>query len=281
MIDVVTVAWGPHLETLKHTLPTWGLDRKYNLRIFTTSDDEFPGEKIKIDVLHGDNAHDTVTKYHLQAGSEAKGPVAFICPDMVLSDGTLDAALRRIEEGYSGVFLTGIRTSLEDILPFICRMPSRPLVKMAMNHLHHSTYEQFWQEIDFTLAPSNLYWWGDGGILARGFHLHPLMVIPPVDPRVKDTIDGDYVAQIGGNCYVMADSDEGCAIELSPKSRNLGAARRRHAEKPEFVRDWVKKSTNWRHKEFFKQTIRFHHGDLTKWPDLEAHVQAVCEELCP
>jgi hypothetical protein len=164
---------------------------------------------------------------------EADAAIIMLSADFVLSDHTLAAVVRRHREGYRAVVNTGLRLSAESFVPALqasglplAALSSRELVRMAMPHLHPHTRSMFAGSDRFSKSPVAVYWpVGDDGLLARCFHLHPLMVDPmrPV-PLHTGTNDGPYLAEACPDftrVHVVDDSDELQMFEMTTAQRQV------------------------------------------------------------
>jgi hypothetical protein len=165
-------------------------------------------------------------------------------------------------------------------------VPARDLVKLAMGHLHPLTEALFWDSAHFGSGPSHLYWRvGDDGILARCFHLHPLMVNPLVRGLLpSSTIDADYTPLAcpdPDTLYVVEDSDEIAGFEISGRSQ-FGTFKPRKfsaADTAFYARYW----TQSHHRKFVTHPIRFHGSELSaQWQEAERLSDRVLDavQLC-
>lgn len=110
---------------------------------------------------------------------------------------------QRHREGYRAVVITGLRLSKEAFLEALAasgaplgELASRALVRIALPHLHQHERDMHRDARPSIADPVAVYWRvGDDGLLARCFHLHPLMVDPIVAIELKGTVDGHYLSQ--------------------------------------------------------------------------------------
>lgn len=163
----------------------------------------------------------------------ADAAIIMLSADFVLSDNTLAAVVRRHREGYRAVVNTGLRLAAETFFPALeaSRLPlvalsSRELVRMGMAHLHPHTRSMFADSDRFSKSPVAVYWpVGSDGLLARCFHLHPLMVDPMrAVPLHTGTNDGPYLAEACpdfSRVHVVADSDELQMFEITSAQRQV------------------------------------------------------------
>src|SRR5262249_17093824 len=132
----------------------------------------------------------------------------------------------------------------------------------------------FFRELSEKLMPANLLWSVDGeGILARCFHLHPLLVEPNErNATFKTTIDDDLALVSdpdGARDYVAQDSDEIFAFELSSMS-HVGPAHYKKGSVDD-IAAWAEIGMNPRHRMLVQQPIRIHATEMTpsKWRPIE------------
>jgi hypothetical protein len=151
--------------------------------------------------------------------------------------------------------------------------------------LHPITWSHFFAEKDGGLMPANLFWSVEQeGIVARCFHLHPLLVYGVKQEKFnfKSTIDDDLALLFNaekGEEYVVTDSDELIAFEMSSLSHKVLAAYRKN--NIEDVVSWALVGTNKKHRELIKHTIRIHATDRTnkKWDIVEQASSSVVDQV--
>jgi hypothetical protein len=164
---------------------------------------------------------------------EADAAIILLSADIVISDNALAAVVRRHREGYRAVAATGLRLAAESFLPALhasgtplAAWSSRALVRIALPHLHPHSLSMLAVTDRFSKSPVAVYWRvGADGLLARSFHLHPLMVDPmrPVPLRVG-TVDGAYLAEACpdfSRVHVVVDSDELQMFEITTAQRQV------------------------------------------------------------
>ncbi|WP_374631512.1 sulfotransferase domain-containing protein [Ferrovibrio sp.] len=179
--------------------------------------------------------YDIKTKCYMHILGEAfqsDAPVFLLNADIIFGNGFFAAGLRRIAEGYRTVELPGPRTSLPAMAADISRhfttqetgvisVPNEILAGLAVKHLHPSLDAHFWEKSEKDgLHPSHLYWrLNDTNILARCFHLYPILIRPRYNPStIGSTIDRDLVVSVCpdySDAYVVMDSTEMFCCELS------------------------------------------------------------------
>jgi tetratricopeptide (TPR) repeat protein len=220
----------------------------------------------------------------------------FIPPECVWADGSLRKLEHIAARGERMVHMTGLRLVLEEAAPPLVAhwrsadgtsmaIPPRDLLRLGLPHLHPITQDNFFREHGGQLMPANLLWTvGDEGVLARCFHLHPLLVEPNErNMTFRKTIDDDLSlvsADDGSRDYVVADSDEIFAFELSRLEHRVTATY--HKGSIADVAAWAEIGINARHREFINTAIRLHLGEPTPalWQLIEKEAEdVVCQAL--
>ncbi len=241
--------------------------------------------------------HRTMSDCHIETMSEADGSGAaavFLPPDCVWSDGSLDRLVSIAENGKSVVHMSGIRLDRDSVVPHLLehatdggrQLPigARRLVALGLDHLHPIAYSHFWKEHPGDLMPANLMWTVPGeGLLLRCFHLHPLMVKSQVPfATFSSTIDDDLAPRAcpdPGGDYVVADSDELLAFELSGRDRVVGTICPKGSLYG--VASWAEAGTNARHRILINTPIRVHSGPISKqlWDRRIAESDRLVQEI--
>ncbi len=227
--DATWIAADPRLEAVRQHLP---------VDVVGISAEEFE-DRGKPGRLP--NRYKMMTACHRRAIAEAAGERAvliFLSPDIVLSDGTMAALVRRHAAGARAVLSTGLRLSRETFMAALDAdasartLPSRELVALALQHLHPWTESLMVDGRSANEFPTSVYWPVRSGarlegILVRALHLHPLLVDPVRRTELpRGTIDGHYLMRCCPKlkaCHVVEDSDELAVFELTPVERNIGA----------------------------------------------------------
>jgi hypothetical protein len=169
-----------------------------------------------------------MTTAHCRALTDARdtrAALVFLNADCFISEGALDAVVRRHSAGSRAVVCTGIRLNRDEFVAALRArgvqgLPPRELAKLAMDHLHAFTLAHMIDASQTARGPISVYWKVPGeGILARSFFLHPLMIDPVCpDAMPETTIDAKYVARACPayeDIHVVTDSDELSVFELS------------------------------------------------------------------
>jgi len=227
-----------------------------------------------------------ISKYHqkaIEAAIKDGAALVIMGPDTIRAEGYMSNMLRIAESGKKAIMISEIRVAKDTFLPeFLGQfteksalrgVTSRQLVNLAMRHLHPVSKSFLWNAKNFHNAPSYIYFEvPNEGILARCFHLSPLMINPVCkDATFSTTIDGDYIQNACpkiDDIYVSVDSDELMSVELSslsmpPNSGYLPA-------NPLNIAAFAKYSTSSHHRDFLRKKIRFHRNGLSsKWREVE------------
>jgi hypothetical protein len=261
---------------------------------FQALTDVMPVEVLLLGGQRGD-AHRLMSNCHMDTmrRADAAGAAAvFLPPDCVWSDGSMVRIEAIANSGKSVVHMSGIRLDRDAVVPELSKHLSdgvlsiapRPLVGIGLRHLHPIALSHFWNEHGGELMPANLIWSVPGeGLLLRCFHLHPLLVKSQVPfANFTSTIDDDlplHACPDGSGDYVVADSDELVAFELSGRDRVVGTVCAKGSIKG--VAAWAEIGTNGRHRELIRQAIRLHSTAMTEsvWRAREAESAKVVKAV--
>jgi SAM-dependent methyltransferase len=240
--------------------------------------------------------HDMMTDCYrrgIEAAEKVDAAVIFLTPDIVLSDGSLATIKRLSDAGWNVIYVPAIRTMKKAVAASLeksfrhgnaVQVSPRQLMRIALDNLHPLADASWWEEGEGGLVPANIYWRvGDGGIVGRCFHLHPIFVYPQrKNVTFFGTVDDDYVQ---GACpdpsrdFVVSDSDDFLAIELSDPGRFF-ATRFAKGSVSDTVR-WAEHFTNDRHRRLFKVTLRMHTGIVhpKDWSAAEDRAGTVAQKI--
>ena len=253
--DVVTAVWGAEHRQLfldvcvpnqltRSNLEALPAGSRY--RVFTSAEDadivrrspalRQVGELMTVDVVvmpqlsaSARSRFTRMTACHRRALTDARdagSAVIFLCADNILSAGTCAAVVRRHAAGTRAVMCTGVWVDRDAFLAAlearggIREVPPRDMVAAAIEHLHPSSRLLMAGGRRTARRPQYVFWDVPGeGIVARCFHLHPLMVDPVRrDVLPDETIDGHFVRHAcpaRTDVHVVADSDEFVMFEMS------------------------------------------------------------------
>ena len=172
--------------------------------------------------------------------------IFFLNPDVVVASGGIKSLMSLLDQGKRAIQVLGVRLNQEAVTPVLRKdylspdgvrltVSPRELVRLAMANLHGLSEMHFFDAPDIDLSPSALYWKVNSeGLVARCFHLHPMLVYPRIsDAAFSTTIDDDFLRMAcpdPADEYVVTNSDVFCACELSSTAREVSqfGARERH-----------------------------------------------------
>jgi hypothetical protein len=240
--------------------------------------------------------HDTMSacfRRGIAMADERGAASAFLTPDLVCSDKTFTTLQRLVMQGWRVVHVTGIRLHKESaalalrerfLRGNVIAVEPRDLMQLALRNLHPLATSSFWEEGEDDLLPSNLYWRvGSEGILARCFHLHPILVFPErKQAPFFVTVDDDYVLSScpdPSHDYVSRDSDEVLVVELSDLRRYFRTGMRKGSVKD--VAFWAELAANRRHRRLIDVPIRLHTGGMDEalWREAERRSDEVVSQI--
>lgn len=229
----------------------------------------------------------TLTSKYLRKAIEAaiddNAVIILIGPDILRAQGYMANILRIAESGKRAVMISEIRVTKDTFLPeFIKQFSSngapqgitpRQLAKLASEHLHPVSKSFLWNSKKFHNAPSCIYFEvPKEGILARCFHLSPVLINPVCkDAGFSTTIDGDYILNACpniGDIYIASDSDEFMSVEMSSFSYPGNAGIR--PPSPLNIAAFAKYSADGHSRIFIRHKLRFHFDDISpRWAKVE------------
>lgn len=314
--DVVTAVWGPEHRQLflnvcaPNQLTPGNLEALpagSRYRIFTSPEDadifaEAPilrrvGEHLAVDIVvmpelsvAARSRFTRMTSCHRRALTDTRDTetaIIFLCADHLLSRGTLASIVRHRNAGRRAVMCTGVWVEREGFLRTLAEhggigeVDPRDLVASAIRHLHPCSRFLMANGARTAIRPQNVFWEVPGeGILARCFHLHPLMVDPVRrDVLPDETIDGHYVRHAcprRADVHVVDDSDEFVMFEMSRADdvkidTVAGPVTLRTASSMVALSDSHQES-------YWRQPIRLHARDLgAAWKPVERRSQRFAE----
>jgi hypothetical protein len=219
--------------------------------------------------------HRAMTECYLNAVRMLDRPsetvTIFPTPDCILSRNALSFIRERMEGGWHGVMVCGLRITLETAGPILDEMlersgaadsiEERELTDLVLKNLHPITMTCSVDSPNFmTSWPSHVYWISPhrDWLEAHCFHLHPIAVRGvPANIDINTTIDGEYLTGLGidaDSLFVCENSDQFICVEISPESKTIGGKFGRFSKKL-VVRFSV--SCNSLHRQFFIHAIRW------------------------
>ncbi len=252
------------------------------------------------------SSYEVLTSCHrrsLAVAQQRDECLVILSPDAIWSDGSFARLHELALSGIRAVMMSAPRVQKDHFLSALeasdefllgtrecVTISSRKLVALTLEHLHPYSDALFWREESLCPWPSQLFWRvGRRGLLARCFHLHPLMIRPQRWTRkIPETIDGRFIAKAVpdiNRIHVVTDTDEIAACELTgdvdwsnrcaTPNRDSGARR---------VAAWMKRSTDPFHRRYAEQRIRMHAEEIdetreTTWRKVEGASDAVLERI--
>jgi hypothetical protein len=316
--DAVTVVWGEQYRQLFVDLCVPNQATPGNLgalpagsryRVFTSPEDAAflrshpalreAGALTAVDIIAVPQLADAsidpfvrMTACHRQAlldAAAAGAAMIVLSPDIVISEGTLAAVVRRRERGARAIVCSGVRLERDGFLKTLAAtggpraMPPRELVGLGLRHLHPFTVAHMADSRRTALDPVGVLWnVRSEGLLARYFYLHPLMVEPPRGDVVLDgTIDQHFVFHTypsRDDIHLVSDSDELQVFELS----HVDAAPRETG--PGQISAWRAASVLCRcdpyQQSYWQAPIRLHAGDIgASWRPVEDESARFAEQV--
>ncbi|MEM6750373.1 MAG: hypothetical protein AAF612_07880 [Planctomycetota bacterium] len=235
-----------------------------------------------------------LTRCHVHAVDDARrtdSAMVFLHPDAIWSDGTFARLLELLRQGRRAVLQPGLRVAKETFGPAFQHAlpaddqggvlaPPRELVRLAIPNLHRISRDSLWSADPMIDHPAHLYFAvQDQGLVARCFHLHPLLIWPRHwQHKIPTTIDGPFLRACCPDLqdiHVIDDSDESVVLEISGAGMtypaNIPTRRRLDA-----VAAWAASSIDSHHRAYFQRTIRLHAEELgPDWTPIEQQAQRV------
>ena len=250
---------------------------------------------LEFDPTVSDDKYAAMTACHriaLREAAESDAAVVFLAPDTIWADGSLATVARAALAGKRAVMQGGLRVMRESALPALSRfyanaadgvaaVPPRALVRVALDHMSADFAAWFWDSPDFSRNPANVYWRvGSEGVVARCFHLHPLMLFP--ERTVTDfvsTLDDDLpllAIPRFESIHVVDDSDDAFHVDLFDGDARAGLHVLPQRPQPAYLAEWALHCANLHHRRFARRTLRWHAGPVTdEWEGVEAAADAV------
>ena len=199
----------------------------------------------RLDIIGADAAsilqpHVTMSNCHRDAiafADSCEAAIMLYNPDIVIADGAVRALVGLLSEGKRAIQVLGLRLIKEEVVPKLLKdhlgpdgkaieIAPRELMAIAVDHLHPVSMMHFQDITGIDLMPQELFWRaGEEGLVARCFHIHPLLVYPRVrNAPFTTTVDEDYLRAACPDPedeFVVTDSDLLCLCELSGLHRSL------------------------------------------------------------
>ncbi len=249
-----------------------------------------------IDATLGIDKYSAMSGIHhrvLAAAAFEQAAIVWLVPDAVWSDGALRTVARAARAGKRAVMQPALRVVKETALPVlqakqghsVVSFTARELVALAMEHMHPYYRACFWDAPQFIKDPALTFWRvGEEGMLARAFHLHPLMLFPsrlPGSPFM--TFDDELLLNTCPNYddfHVIEDSDDGFHIDLTERDWCSFIPVRRRPASALFMAWWAINGANLHHRRFFSHPIRLHTGSMSsEWDRIELRTARLARQM--
>jgi len=248
--------------------------------------------------------------YKKAINAAVKDHAAFVqlAPDMIWADGIFVGVQEIVARGKKAIMISINYTAKETFAPefvehfyleneIIAPISSRALVKLSLDHPTNRATTHFWDSKNFTSWPGWLFWAvKNEGVLARRFHLHPLMLCPSKEfMEFLPSFDGSQYIPITypnfDDIYIVEDSDEMFAIELCdakvqshPSFPYVPGNKSSCFNVAYWAISWwntYHSNTNTYHLKFFRYKIRMHYTDISpKWKKIEDDSDKIVHTIC-
>lgn len=255
------------------------------------------------DLITGDNYSTTITLAYARAVQAAGDAMLdtcffFLISDYVIADGSLENVLKRILEGYSGIFAGNFQV-IEEVAytsffkvfdryePAIV-LPPRELIGWAFKYLHPMTIAN---TVNFPLCHSvhsnRLFWRVDETTLIGRFYLMHMICIRPevTDFVIGSSCDYSFMPEMcpSDNVHVMTDSDEYVVVEMQKRGHESGFVRLGPVD-PAMLANSLAEWTTARHRANAHAVVVFHTGERSaKLAEMVAeskdYIEAIEEKL--
>jgi hypothetical protein len=171
---------------------------------------------------------------------EAKACGIVVCPDTIISDGSVEALAELVQSKKAVVLAPGLRFRTESLLPLLearglvksgepLTLSGRELAELALPNMHSETLCYQWETPYLWDPPVSCIWQmpDRSGILLHTFSWAPLLVdysrlkCHDVDVFENWTMDGDYIHSNFGDSdliHVVKDSDEVLMVSFTRES---------------------------------------------------------------
>lgn len=189
------------------------------------------------DLIANRNHSATITLAFARAIRQAGDAMLDTCfvllnSDYLFADGSLNAVVRRICDGASGILAGNYQIVAEDAIPHMrgqikpssaaIALSPRELVQWSFQHLHPATCANIVNSGSNHNSHINRLFWrvDDDTLIGRFYLLHIIAVRPEVtDFIVGASFDYSFVPEMcsSGNVQAVTDSDEYLVVEMQPR----------------------------------------------------------------
>ncbi len=198
----------------------------------------------------------------------------YLTPDSLWSNGSFSQLRYHATNGALAVLICGPRVIYEnasEILKHLLKnrdashgFTAKELLTIVLDNFHPLCVAQDFLANDFLNSwPSNIFFWGGSAhtLVAKCFHLHPVMVVSPSEELVfkpNDTIDGHYLEKLNiplDKCHIVETIDDLFCIELSPANRTWGQGLA--SPSIDKVKEFACLHLDSMHRDYFRKTLVF------------------------
>lgn len=272
MLVIPVVAWGNHFVESAHRLlrslqsPGNIPDVETRIIIYTDAPERFSGlEAVRINTK-------THSKHLLTSGCYTQSlafghPIVPLAADMIASEGLL-WALERAGKDADLIVCPVLRAQADRFLPELPRegpisLSPRTLCALALKHAHPRQALQYLENLPARSQPTTIYRRQGGTVLARCFHMHPLLIRAPLGTILPEGIDRDHVGTVAmERTHVVTDSDELMVVDISERDYKWEP----DYQHPLNPLEWARGHTKSRHRWFFSHECYLHAGEREVLP---------------
>ncbi|HLI10769.1 MAG TPA: hypothetical protein VKY65_04140 [Alphaproteobacteria bacterium] len=213
-------------------------------------------------IAPSDNKYDLKSSCYrdaLQRAVAAGAALFLLNADIILADGFVQSVERMLAGGARVLLIAGPRALLRPMCDALeqfrdgrsIRIGPADLSRLWLRNIHPLLRMHFVDGEGEAFHPSHLYWRaGDEAVIARCFHLYPIVVRPRAAVKFAGTIDDDLAGNLGcadSEMVFATDSRELFACELSPEEHYVGTITTRGNQKAvvEFYRRHARRNLDY------------------------------------
>jgi len=211
-------------------------------------------------------------------------PIVPASADMICPTGML-AALERLARNYRVVLVPVLRTNSHRMRKALgpvngpISLSPRELCRKGFANLHELQEHMYWDNLPSDVAPTTIFRRLGDTIVARCFHMHPIMLRLPPDTALSPSIDGELMARMPlQDCYVVQDSDETVVFDLTATDYNWSAGYLDRFGPKMSIKHWANSKANKTHRWFFAHECTIHAGEIERLPP-EPGLDALCAQI--
>jgi len=201
----------------------------------------------------------------------------FLVSDYLVADGSLSNALKRVQDGASGVVVGNFQVAREDALPWLeekltftknhtLALQPRELMQWALNNLHPTTLANT-VNVPFShnSHTNRLFWRVDGYTMIGRFYLMHMLCIRPelTHFTIGSSCDYSFVPEMcpSGNVEAITDSDQYLVIEMQPRDHEMKFLRPGPL-KPRVLARSLSEWTTVVHRDNARHSVVFHADEI-------------------